>query len=1079
MCVLLSGNDVFNEREINRALCVSGSTLSLATLLADPLLVGLRALIDQSDSRSEPKKFHSRVKTVLLCAALVFQIHEVSAQTGSRWRVFKTSDGLDDSLCTAVTVSQRTNVWISHFQNGFVTGYDGYSAQKAVAPGIGPFRIYETPGGQMWATSNDGVQELRDQRWVDYPITEIRSLVSTNSLAPLRQVSLFPIKQGHVLIALPDRLIEFSNEQVPKTTLLRLGSTTALQRFSDLAPARDGGVWVAGAKGLGRIRGPLRNIAPDVTLEELIPPADLGLFNFQRPFEDDEGGITMVAESTFDEKRVVVYFDGQHWTVHRLREKVRLAWRDSEKTLWAMTSTSLLQRQQGSDEFIEDQEVSVSQCFDAALDYSGGFWVATSEGLFRHAALPWRTPFAVKPISGRVHAMVDDNEGRLWIASNSGLHRLDGQKLQFFPYPETLEKSFQASDALWMLPQNRLVMNADGRLLQFDIDANTFTFLLDPTGATRKVLGWLKPGVLCVHVLRAGGTQELQTFDGQKFSLLVDLPNDANFGTEIISCLSAQNGALWVGTSTGVAVYHNNVWKMFSRIEGVAPDAAFCLMETADNKIWCGGNERIWEFNGTLWVVLRGGFDRVNRIIKSASGSAWVASNNGIRGLIKEDWLLNSVTEGLPNAAVITVFEDRKKRIWAGTAHGVSLYEPAADLDPPHTWVDQLENQKNNLPENTVSLTFQAQDRWKLTQADRLLYSYRLDEHDWTAWLPNDAVSFSELASGKHIFQVRALDRNGNIDPKPAVLDFTIILPWYQETRLVLIALTGCAVALFFAVLAYNRHRKLVRSYSEIEKIVALRTQQLEKANQELLHSQKMTALGTLSAGIAHDFNNILSIIKGSAQIIETNLEDRDKIQTRLNRIKTVVEQGSGIVKAMLGFSRGSEKHLAPCNINTVVEDTIKLLGDRFLREVQIDFERKVDLPAVPASKDFIQQILLNFIFNAADALDGAGKVLLRTGKTAQLSDYIALQPARATEYLFISVEDSAGGIPPETMARIFEPFFTTKAFSARRGTGLGLSMVYELAKEMGCGLAVKSEVGKGSVFMLLLPLLPERESRS
>ena len=89
-------------------------------------------------------------------------------------------------------------------------------------------------------------------------------------------------------------------------------------------------------------------------------------------------------------------------------------------------------------------------------------------------------------------------------------------------------------------------------------------------------------------------------------------------------------------------------------------------------------------------------------------------------------------------------------------------------------------------------------------------------------------------------------------------------------------------------------------------------------------------AVGELAAGIAHDFNNILSIVKGSAQIIEDNLDQPEKIRTRADRIKTVAEQGAGIVQAMLGFSRSSDELLAPCDPNAVVEDTLKLLGDRF-----------------------------------------------------------------------------------------------------------------------------------------------------
>ena len=202
-------------------------------------------------------------------------------------------------------------------------------------------------------------------------------------------------------------------------------------------------------------------------------------------------------------------------------------------------------------------------------------------------------------------------------------------------------------------------------------------------------------------------------------------------------------------------------------------------------------------------------------------------------------------------------------------------------------------------------------------------------------------------------FQVRAMDRNGNIDPKPALLEFVVTVPWYKEIRLVLIALAGAAVALFFAALAFNRHRQLLRSYAEVEKKVAERTRELEIASRELLHSQKMNALGTLAAGIAHDFNNILSIIKGSAQLIEENPDNPQKIRTRVDRIKTVVEQGAGIVNAMLGFSSGAGEQPGPCDLNAVVADTIKLLGDRFLREVEVKYEPAPDLPKIHSLEKF------------------------------------------------------------------------------------------------------------------------------
>src|SRR5439155_1603088 len=159
-----------------------------------------------------------------------------------------------------------------------------------------------------------------------------------------------------------------------------------------------------------------------------------------------------------------------------------------------------------------------------------------------------------------------------------------------------------------------------------------------------------------------------------------------------------------------------------------------------------------------------------------------------------------------------------------------------------------------------------------------------------------------------------------------------------------------------------------------------------------------------------------------------------------------------------------------PCDLNAVVEDTLKLLGDRFMREVQVSFEPAQTLPQVPASKDFVQQILLNFLFNAAEAMTKRKQVVLATAWVAKLPEDLVLVPAKSSGYVSISVRDFGSGISPENLPRIFEPFFTTKDLSARRGTGLGLSMVYELARKMEAGLAVESLVGEGSTFTLIIP---------
>lgn len=535
---------------------------------------------------------------------------------------------------------------------------------------------------------------------------------------------------------------------------------------------------------------------------------------------------------------------------------------------------------------------------------------------------------------------------------------------------------------------------------------------------------------------------------------------------------TAKNGAEWFGGARGIARFRQGAPQFFLSTNQLGPEEVIAFAEAPDGRLWCGTPRKVWEFDGKNWLTLRGGFEHINALHCARDGTLWVATTNGLHRYAAGAWLANGPEDGLPSPDIRQVEEDSGGRIFVETTAGWSAFHPEVDLVAPRTQIATNALGSARFREGAVlTIAFAGRDKWKQTAPERLLFSYRLDEREWSPFQELNEVTFTELPLGKHYFQVRAMDRAGNIDPKPARLEFTIVVPWYRETRLVLILAIALAIAVFFAALAMNRHRKLQRSYAEVERQIAERTRELEMANRELLHSQKMNALGSLAAGIAHDFNNILSIIKGSAQVIEDNADKPEKIRTRVDRIKTVVQQGAEVVDAMLGFSRSTDQPPAPCDLNVVVDETRKLLGDRFLREVEVRFERGGGLPEVSVPRDFVQQILLNFIFNAAEAMSGKKQITLITRQTAKLPPELVLTPVPGRNYIEVSVRDTGNGIAPEIKARIFEPFFTTKALSTKRGTGLGLSMVYELAKKLEAGLAVESVVGQGSTFTLILPV--------
>jgi two-component system, NtrC family, sensor kinase len=233
---------------------------------------------------------------------------------------------------------------------------------------------------------------------------------------------------------------------------------------------------------------------------------------------------------------------------------------------------------------------------------------------------------------------------------------------------------------------------------------------------------------------------------------------------------------------------------------------------------------------------------------------------------------------------------------------------------------------------------------------------------------------------------------------------------------------------------------------------------ELEETHLKLLQSEKMASLGKLAAGVAHEINNPLAGILIYANIL---LEDTSPEDHRRQDLKEIVDQTlrcKDIVQGLLDFSRQTRHRWVMTDLNQSIRRTIGLLGKQALfHHIQLAEELDPDLPPLIADPGQVNQILMNLIINAVDAMNAAGTLTLRT------------YPLPDSGKIGLEVSDTGCGIPEENLSSIFDPFFTTKEVG--KGTGLGLSTVYGIVQEHRGAIEVTSRVGQGTTFIIRLPV--------
>ncbi|MEP6999536.1 MAG: two-component regulator propeller domain-containing protein, partial [bacterium] len=714
--------------------------------------------------------------------------------------------------------------------------------------------------------------------------------------------------------------------------------------------------------------------------------------------------------------------------------------------------------------------------------------------------------------SDAVLAVTEDKAGAIWIATwNGGISRFDPRTGRFTPYTTT--NSGLAEDRVFSIHVDRggqiWIGTYTKGIQRMDPTTGTFTSyrVAEGEGSQIRIITEMSDGTLLLGTALRG----LAAFDPKTGKSKWYRAGPAGISSnQVQAILEAEPGVAWVGTGSGLnrIDFRTGAVQRFTEEDDIPAGGVAGIELDASHMLWLSGDRGITRFdpvaktgkNYTVTDGLQGNEFNAGASYRTRDGILYFGGSEGFNDLDPKRIAKNA--HAPPVALTGFRLFNTPVPIGAKGSPLTSSITVTKDLVLRH---DQ----------STFTLEFASLDFSAPNQNE---YAYRLERFDakWNEVGTTRSASYTNLPAGHYVFRVRASNNDGVWNNEGASLRITVLpatwATWWFRTLLAVAVLVALAAIIRSA---QQRHRALramneqlgrasehdrrsqqylegnvldilgamqrfsggdysvaldVRSEDAIGKlrsgfnsVVADR----KRAEEELRQSQKMEAVGRLAGGVAHDFNNLLTVIKGNAELALDDVALEDGVRVELEEIGRAADRATSLTRQLLAFSRKQILKPQTFSMNEMVTEVGRMLRRTVGEDIELRIALDPTAGVVCADPGQIEQVLLNLVVNARDAMPRGGELIIET-KNVDADALQGIAEADDIPYVAIIVKDTGTGMTPGVLERVFEPFYTTK--EQGKGTGLGLSTVYGSMKQSGGFVRAESALGTGSTFSVYLP---------